>query len=118
MEIKYQKEGDFLIPILELLDEMSRNPDIGKYGIMRLNYLKEHRKGLYESLKIKNELYKHLTEVELEAQSKVENLIKEYMILENVDENLKEKDQMKWVGLMNNFRNLAEEIVKKELIYI
>lgn len=118
MEIKYQKEGDFLIPIINLLDEMIENPNIGKYGIMRLEYLKEHRKGLYESLIMKNELYKHLTQVELESQRKVESLVKEYMTRENVSENLKEENQIKWVGFMNNFQSQAEEIVKKELIFV
>lgn len=117
MGIKYKEDGDFLIPILNLLDEMLENPNLGKYGLMRLDYLKEHKKGLYTALIMKNELYKHLTDIELESQKRVENLIKEYAIKENVNEEMKEKNQMKWIGLMNNFKDQAEEIVKKELIY-
>ena len=117
MKIKYKEQGDFLIPIINLLDEILENPNIGKYGIMRLEYLKEHKKCLYESLIMKNELYKHLTAIELESQKRVEKLIKEYAIKENVNEKMKENNQMKWVGLMNNFKSQAEEIIKKELIY-
>lgn len=116
MEIKYKEEGDFLIPILNLLDEMFENLDLGKYGLMRLEYLKEHKKGLYMSLIMKNELYKHLTDIELESQKRVETIVKEYAIKENVNEEIKEKNQMKWVGLMNNYKVKAEEIVIKELI--
>ena len=84
---------------------------------MRLNYLRENKKGLYTALKMKNELSKHLLEIQDLATSRIEQIMKEMMEKEKVTEELKEKNQMKWLQLMNNLKMSAEEIVIQELIY-
>ena len=85
---------------------------IGKYGRLRLNYLKEHKRGLYTELLINGTLKQHLIEIDEITTSKVNELIK------HIDENLKEHHQMEWVQAMNNIKNRAEEIVFNEILYV
>ena len=86
---------------------------------MRLNYIKGHKKGLYQTLLMKNELTNHLLSVSIECEERLKNLMDNYI---KNDEKLSEKskkiNQIEWVKLMNNYNNTAEEIILKELIYV
>ena len=84
---------------------------------MRLRYLKEHRKGLYTSLLLTEKLYPHLLEIDEAANERMDILMPQLMKAAGVTEELKADDQMKWVGLANNCKAQAEEIILHELIY-
>ena len=114
-KITYHTEGDYQIPDLNLPKQEKIN--LGKYARMRLNYLKNNNKGLYTELMIKGELTNHLLEVENQAQKRLDQIIQQLAKKNKVNEEMKEKDQMKWVGLMNNFKTTAEEIIAQEIIY-
>ena len=117
MNIKYVKNGDYLLPNLVLRNE--NYEQIGKYGLLRLNYIKEHKKGLYQSLLMKNDLTKHLLSVSNECEERIEILMDNYIKNdEKLSEKSKENNQLEWVKLMNNYRNSAEEIILRELIYV
>ena len=115
-KITYHKEGDYLIPDLYLPKQPEGH--IGKYGHLRLEYLKNFKKGLYTELLINGTLKQHLIEIDESATDNVNELIKQLAEAENVDENLKEHHQMEWVQAMNNIRNRAEEIIFNEIIYV
>ncbi|MCI8411889.1 MAG: TnpV protein [Clostridia bacterium] len=115
-EITYHREGDYLIPDLYLPKQPEKS--IGKYGRLRLNYLKNFKKGLYTELLINGTLKQHLIEIDESISEKVNELIKQLAELEHIDENLKEHHQMEWVQSMNNIKNRAEEIVFNEILYI
>lgn len=99
---------------------MPKQPDghIGKYGRLRLNYLKNFDITLYTELLISGTLKQHLLAIDNVASNKVNLLIKSFAEDENVNELLKEHHQMEWVQAMNNFKNKAEEIVLNEIIYV
>ena len=101
-------------PNLVLSEE---EPHYGKYGRMRLRHLKEHRKVLYNTLLLDGKLVKHLNEVDDTANQRMELLTLQMKEQQGVNEALKARDQMAWVGAMYNIRNAAEEIVLNELIY-
>ena len=113
--IHYTLHGDYHFPDLEL-PEVPRQT-IGHYGRMRLNYLQEHRPGLYTRLILSGTLYEHLAEIDQTSRRRMEQIILWMVQAEGVDERLKAKDQMAWVGRMNNIRQRAEEIILQELIY-
>ena len=95
-----------------------KNFEIGKYGKLRLKYLKEHKKAEYTILLMDNKLQKHLMEIDKIANERFDLLMKQFAQKENITVELKAKDQLKWVGLMNNIKHSAEEIILKELIYV
>lgn len=101
-------------PNLVLSEE---EPHYGKYGRMRLRHLKEHRKVLYNTLLLDGELIKHLNEVDDTANQRMDLLTLQMKEQQGVNEALKARDQMAWVGAMNNIRNAVEEVVLSELIY-
>lgn len=101
-------------PDLALPEE---EPHYGKYGRMRLRHLKEHRKVLYNTLLLDGKLVKHLNEVDDIAHQRIELLISQMQEKQEINEALKARDQIAWIGAMNNIRNAAEEIVLSELIY-
>ena len=101
-------------PNLVLSEE---EPHYGKYGRMRLRHLKEHHKVLYNTLLLDGELVKHLNEVDDTAKQRMELLTLQMQERQGVNEALKARDQMAWVGAYNNIKNAAEEIVLSELIY-
>jgi len=115
-KITYHKEGDYLIPELYFPKQPERN--IGKYGRLRLNYLKEYKRSLYSELLISGTLKQHLIEIDKKANNRVDLLIKQLAETEHIDEGLKEYHQMEWVQAMNNIKNSAEEIVFNEIIYV
>ena len=117
MNIEYIKKGDYLLPNLVL--EKDNNEQIGKYGLLRLNYIKENKKGLYTTLLMGNELTSHLLSVSNECEERFKTLMNNYIKNdERLSEKNKEINKLEWVKLMNNYKNMAEEIILKELIYV
>ena len=117
MNIDYKKVGDYLLP--NLVIENQNDKEINKYGLLRLNYIKKHKKGLYQALLMKNELTNHLLSVSNECEKRLKILMNNYIKNdEKLSEKRKEINQLEWVKLMNNYKNTAEEIVLKELIYV
>lgn len=116
-KITYHREGDYLIPDL-IMENSCEDYHIGKYGRLRLNYIKETKRGLYTELMINGTLSKHLAEIEKTAFERVSIIIKQLSELENVNEALKSRDQLAWVQAMNNIKNRAEEIVFNEILYV
>lgn len=91
---------------------------IGKYGHCHLNYLKEHQKNVYAHLLSNGKLKEYLQNIDICANERLELLMKQMAEVEGVDEALKSRDQMGWVGAMNNIKARAEEIIFSELIYV
>lgn len=115
-KITYHKEGEYWIPNLYLPKQP--NGYIRKYGRLRLNYLKDFKRGLYTELLISGTLKQHLLDIDKSVTYKVNELIKQLAEVEHIDENLKEHHQMEWVQAMNNIKNRAEEIVFIEILYV
>lgn len=116
-KITYHKEGDYLIPDL-IMDISCEDYHIGKYGRLRLNYIKEYKRGLYTELMINGTLSKHLADIENAANERIGLIVKKLAEAENVNEALKSCYQLAWVQAMNNIKNRAEEIVYNEIIYV
>ncbi len=114
--IEYTLVGDYYLP--NLVIEPQRKIDLNKYGRLRLEYLKNHKKAEYTILFMNNKLTDHLEEVQKTATKKVKEIIKSLQDQSNLTEEMKNTDQLYWVGMMNNFKNQAEEIVLKKLIYV
>ena len=114
MNLTYLRNGDNLFPALYLEDA---NLPIGKYGLLRKSYLKEHKRGWYSSLLLTGKLDAHLAEIDLTCTERVELIMNQLARREGVTEALKAADQMEWVHRMNNIRARAEEIVLSELVY-
>ena len=91
-------------------------PHYGKYGIMRKTYLKEHCPAMYSLYMLEDRLTEHLNAVDNEAQERMGILVRQMMEKQGVTEELKARDQMEWVRLVNGIRNIAEELVLKELV--
>ncbi|MGM9936180.1 MAG: TnpV protein [Candidatus Ornithomonoglobus sp.] len=113
-EITYKTSGDYQIPELTVPTEEHK---IGKYGMMRRTYLKEHRRSLYTTLLMKGELLEHLEEIDKTATEQVQKAVEQMAKTEGVTEIMKSKDPLRWTGLMNNFLHSAEETVLSELVY-
>ena len=111
----YRREGDYLIPNLEL--PATEHYQIGKYGHLRQTYLREHRPVLYNDLILSGTLYRHLAEVDQTCYEHVDLLVRQMAKREGVTEALKASNQLEWVGRMNNIRSCAEEIVLAEVVY-
>ena len=114
MDLTYTRNGDYLFPALYLEDA---NVPIGKYGLLRKRYLKEHKRGWYSSLLLTGKLNLYLAEIDRTCTERVELIMNQLAQREGVTEALKASDQMEWVVRMNNFRARAEEIVLSELVY-
>ena len=114
--IEYHLEGDYYIPNLVMPEQEKIN--LNKYGRMRLNYLKENKKAEYSIMLMDGTLNSHLKEIQETATKRVEQIIKQLKSKSNLTEDMKNTDMLYWVGMMNNFRNQAEEIILNELIYV
>ena len=112
--LSYTLHGDYYLPDLEINEE---EPTYGKYGIMRKQFLKEHRSARYQYLVLTGKLTEHLNQVDKEVREKVEILMEQMAEQWGVTEELKMQDQMAWVGRMNNIRACAEEIILKKIVY-
>lgn len=119
-KIMYHQEGDYLIPDIKLPEENPKykNKTIGKYGRLRLNYLKENKKGLYQQLLTENKLFEHLVDINEEAKTRIKLITNQIAEQEHINEYQKGNDALDWVCAMNNAQARAEEIVFKELIYV
>ena len=114
-ELTYTRCGDYYIPDLKL----SGQPEapIGKYGRMRQRYLKGHRPSLYSSLILSEKLYPHLLEIDRAARERIDAMLPRMMEAAGVTEELKARDPMRWVGLMNTLKVQVEETIFQELIF-
>ena len=90
---------------------------IGKYGMMRKVFLKEHRSGTYNALLLQSRLTEHLLEIDRTAREQVEQTMAQMAKAEGVTESLKARDQMAWVQQMNNIKSRAEETVIAEIVH-
>ena len=113
--LTYIRCGDYYIPDLTISETESK--PLGKYGRMRRNYLREHRQVLWNTMILSDRLYAHLREIDDTANRRLEQMMTALMKQNGVTEELKAKDPMMWVGLMNNLRSQAEETIFEELIY-
>ncbi len=111
----YREENGVFLPNLELPKQPTVN--IGKYGQMRLDFLKKHRRGTYTTLLTEGALSAHLAAIDQEARSQVEILTAELAKQRGIDESLKATNPLLWVEEMNNCKASAEEIVLQEIIY-
>ena len=114
--IEYRLVGDYYVPNLILKKE--EKIILNKYGRSRLKFLKENRKAEYTIMFINGTLNKHLKEIQETAEERIEVIIEQIKQKNSLTEEMKNTDQLYWVGMMNNFRNTAEEIVLNELIYV
>lgn len=113
--IMYKLVGDYYIPALEVTDE---ERSIGKYGRMYRDYLKEHNPMMFNDLPLTGRLWSYLADLNEQAQSRLQLIIKQMQEAENVTDELKARDQMAWVRAMNSILNRAEEIVVREMILL
>ena len=113
--LSYTLHGGYYLPDLEINEE---EPIYGKYGIMRKQFLKEHRSARYQYLVLTGKLTEHLNQVDKEVREKIEMLAEQMAERWGVTEELKTQNQMEWVRRMNNIKANAEEIALKEIIYL
>ena len=114
MEITYTNHEGFCLPNVTLPKEEAT---FGRYGRLRLKYLKEHRRSLYINLLTSGELTQHLSDVDQQAREMLEQLVKQTAQEKGITEQLKAENQMAWVGAMNNIRSAAEEMVMREVVF-
>lgn len=114
--IDYTLVGDYYLPNLKL--EQEEKIILNKYGLLRLDYLKKHKKVELSIMFMNMTLNKHLKEVQETAQSRVNELVEQLKAKSNLTEDMKNTDMLYWVGTMNSIKSQAEEIVLKELIYV
>ena len=114
-KIEYTKQGDYYMP--NLVMEKEKIP-AGKYALMRYNYLKNYKNHELTILVMNKKLEQHLTQIQEQMSKRVEELVEMMKKQQGITEELKAKDQMTWVGLMNNIRATAEEMAANEIIYI
>ena len=112
----YREENGHLVPNVTLPEQTDYQ--IGKYGRMHLDYIKQHRRGRYITLLTEGKLNTRLHEIDLEANEMLETIIPRLAIERGIDENLKARDMLRWVVEMNNIKVSAEEIVLREVIYV
>ena len=117
MKLIYTQKGDYLLPNLTIKNQSTTG--INKYGYLRLHYLKENKKSLYTTLLMTNELTNHLISVSKNSEDRLQLLMENY---KNSDERLSEKNKkinhIEWSKVMDNYKNIAEEIILNEFIFI
>ena len=113
--MSYTLHGDYYLPDLVLREE---EPTYGKYGMLRKQFLKEHRSARYQYLLLIGKLNEHLNQIDQEVREQVETLMEQMTEKQGVTEELKAQDQMEWVRLMNNIKVSAEEIILKNTVYV
>ena len=112
----YSQVGDYLLPDIALPAEKETLP-LGKYGMMHLNFIKENKRVFYTNLLTSGKLNTYLHEVDERATEQVYQIVEVLAKADGTDEALKAQNQMRWVGLMNNYRHCAEEIVFQEVVF-
>ena len=116
-EITYTQVGDSLIPNIIIPKQETKLPPLTKWGLMRLDYLKNHRRILYTDLKLSGELFIHCHEVEEQAKNRMQFMMKQMVEKFPISEDLKDTDPLAWVGHMNGLKHQVEEIIKADLIF-
>ncbi len=114
--IEYRLLGDYYIPNITI-PKARRTGNIGKYGRLKLNYMKKYKIPEYTEMLLNNELKSYLLDIQDECKEKIDILIKQMAEKENVNEELKANNQIEWVQNMNNIKSRVEEIVLNEVIY-
>ena len=114
-EISYSQQGDYQIPNITMPEQ--RQVQIGRFGRMRQQFLREKRKMIYFQLLTDCKLLQHLSEIDRQARKMQKQLIRQMMQTEEVSEKLKDENMMLWLQKMNNIQARAMEIVQTELIY-
>ena len=114
--LTYREENGRLSPNLELSEQTNYN--IGKYGLLHLDFIKEHRKGRYTTIITECRLNKYLYKIDLEANEMLETIVLRLATERGIDENLKARDMLRWVAEMNNIKANAEEIVLREVVLV
>ena len=114
MNLTYTMQGDYLIPDLVAPE----SPNIGKFGMLRRTFLREHKNGIYTGMMLNGTLDRHLEEIDRQASRMLDTLMERLKAQNGVTEKLKAADQMEWVRRMNIVREQATEIVNKELIIV
>ena len=112
----YREENGHLIPDVTFPEQT--NYQIGKYGRMHLDYIKQHRRGRYTTLLTEGKLNTRLHEIDLEANEMLDTIIPRLTTERGIDENLKARDMLRWVAEMNNIKANVEEIVLREVVYV
>ena len=113
--IEYERRGEQYYPLFDFGEQTSY--EIGKYGKLHLEFIKQHRRGTYTTLLIENRLNEHLHRIDEQAHEQIDLLTAQMAEQMDVTENLKASDPMRWVQMMNNIKASAEEIVLKEVVY-
>ncbi len=113
--LHYTLVGDYYLPDLKLPEE---NRPIGRYGRLHRKYLKEEHPARYSSLILTGKLWTYLADLNEQAEERLDLIMEQMKAAEGVTEELKARNQLEWVGRMNNIRNRAEEIINSEMIYI
>ena len=111
--LKYELVGDYYYPCLEAPEA----PKVGRFGMMYHNYLRNNKRVTYSGLMLSGELKEHIEDIDRQAEDMFSQLVDHMKQAEGVSKQLKATDQLKWIGLMNNIRNRAEEIVKSEVLF-
>ena len=113
--IKYELRGERYYPMLEIAEQKEHKID--KYGLLHLDYIKQHKRGTYTTLLTEGRLNSYLHEIDVQANEMVEAIVTNLAHERGIDEELKASDTLKWVAEMNNIKASAEEIVLREVIY-
>jgi len=114
--IEYIRNGDYYLPNLVLAEQ--RKIQLNKYGRLRLEFLKNHKKAEYAILFMDNKLTDHLEKLQEIATKRIEEIIKSLKKQSNLTEEMKNTDQLYWVGMMNNFKNQAEGAPRKNIYVV
>ena len=114
MDIEYTQVGYYYFPKLAA----PPSPTLGRYGLLRQTYLREHRRLDYAVLLAGGRLSEDLERTDREASELAERLVSQLAQMQGVTEELKERDQLRWVQLMNNIRSTVDELVLSEVVYI
>ena len=117
MNITYTMKGNYLIPDLKLPEKTNKKVELGKFAKMRLNYLKESKKGTYTILLTSNKLIDHLIQIQEIATKRLEQMIEKMKKQYGITEEMKSQNQMEWIGQMNNIKATAEQVIIREIIY-
>ena len=115
MGSRYCSKGEQYYPMLEIAEQ--KEYSIGKYGLLHLEYIKQHKRGTYTTLLTEGMLNAHLHEIDVQANEMVEAIVADLARERGIDEELKASDVLEWVAEMNNIKASAEEIVLREVIY-
>ena len=113
--LHYTLVGDYYIPDLKLPEE---SRPIGRYGRLHREYVKQEHPARYRSLILTGKLWTYLADSNEQAEERLDLIMEQMKAAEGVTEELKARNQLEWVGQMNNIRNRAEEIIKSEMIYL